>query len=85
MEPTIENWSANPIEVGPIYPWVGLEVWMVIAAALAFLFFLAWKFKTESHHYDELAAQLRAGSSNGESKTAEGTEPWLNGKKSGNS
>jgi len=46
MEPTIENWQTNPSDIGPIYPWVGMEIWMVIAAALFCLFFLAWKLKS---------------------------------------
>ena len=46
MEPTIENWQTNPSDIGPIYPWVGLEIWMVIAAGLFCLFFLAWKLKS---------------------------------------
>ena len=71
MEPTIENWSTNPLEIGPIYPWVGLEVWMVIAATLACLFFLAWKLKSESRHYDDAAKQLRAESSRGEARQRE--------------
>ena len=61
MTPTIENWQTNPTEIGPIYPWVGLEVWMVIAAALFCLFFLAWKLKSESRHYNQMEQQLAAG------------------------
>ncbi len=60
MEPTIENWQTNPSEIGPIYPWVGLEIWMVIAATLFCLFFLAWKLKSESRHYDQMEQQLAA-------------------------
>ena len=71
MKPTIENWQANPIEIGPIYPWVGQEVWMVIAATLFCLFFLAWKLKSESRHYDEMTKQLRADASHGDTRQHE--------------
>ncbi|MFP6751064.1 MAG: hypothetical protein VB855_05280 [Pirellulaceae bacterium] len=71
MTPTIENWQTNPTEIGPIYPWVGLEVWMVIAAALSCLFFLAWKLKSESRHYDQMEQQLAAGIPDAESRQHE--------------
>ena len=71
MEPTIENWQTNPTEIGPIYPWVGLEIWMVIAAALFCLFFLAWKLKSESRHYDQMEQQLAAGIPDAESRQHE--------------
>jgi|TARA_B100000809_G_scaffold241718_1_gene265143 hypothetical protein len=71
MTPTIENWQSNPTEIGPIYPWVGLEVWMVIAAALSCLFFLAWKLKSESRHYDQMEQQLAAGIPDAESRQHE--------------
>ena len=71
MKPTIENWQVNPIEIGPIYPWVGLEVWMVIAATLFCVFFLAWKLKSENRHYDEMTKQLRADASRGDTRQHE--------------
>ena len=61
MIPTIESWQTNPLEVGPIYPWVGLEVWMVIAAALFCLFFLAWKLSSENSRYDHMSRELASG------------------------
>ena len=58
MKPTIENWQTNPLEVGPIYPWVGLEVLMVAVALLFCLYFLFWKLTSESRHYSQTAKQL---------------------------
>ncbi len=71
MEPTIKNWQTNPTEIGPIYPWVGLEIWMVIAATLFCLFFLAWKLQSESRHYDQMEQQLAAGIPDTESRQHE--------------
>ena len=63
MKPTIENWSTGLSERGPIYPGVGWEVWMVIAAALFCLFFLIWKLVSENRRYGRVAKQLTASSS----------------------
>jgi len=62
MKPTIENWQTNPLEVGPIYPWAGLEILMVAAAALFCLYFLVWKLNSESRHYAQAVRQLTADS-----------------------
>ena len=52
MKPTIESWQLNPLEVGPLYPWVGMEVWMVLATALFCGYFLIWKIRGEQRRSD---------------------------------
>ena len=63
MKPTIETWQTNPLEVGPIYPAVGWEIPMVVAAFLFCLFFMTWKLISENRHYAQQAKQLTIGSS----------------------
>lgn len=53
MQPTIESWQTNPLEIGPIYPWVSLEVWMVTVATLFFVYFMAWKLASENRKYNQ--------------------------------
>ena len=55
----IENWKNNPIDVGPIYPFVGWEMLMFVACVAFCVAFIVWKFITESATYSAKANQLR--------------------------
>ncbi len=61
MGPTgpIESWNINPIDVGPIYPFVGWEILMFVASVAFCVAFMVWKFKTESAKYAAKAQELR--------------------------
>ena len=54
---TITTWSANPADVGPMYPFVGTEwLWLLIAV----VFWLAWHVKqsaNETEENDELTSK----------------------------
>lgn len=56
----IENWNVNPTEVGPLYPFVGSEMLMIVVCAAFFLAFMVWKFATENAKYAEQVRNLRA-------------------------
>jgi len=56
----IENWNNNPTEVGPLYPFVGWEMLMVVVCLAFFLAFMVWKFATENAKYAEQVQNLRA-------------------------
>jgi len=60
MNPTIETWDINPLETGPIYPFVGLETGMFIACIAFSVAFMVWKFRTESAKYAAQARDLRS-------------------------
>ena len=55
----IDNWTTNPFEVGPIYPFVGWEGLMLAACAVYFTAFMVWKLSTESAQYAERVRHLR--------------------------
>lgn len=57
MESTgpIESWRVDPSQVGPIYPFVGWEIFMFAICTALFLVFLVWKFADEKKKY---AAQI---------------------------
>ncbi|MDA1049435.1 MAG: hypothetical protein O3C40_03010 [Planctomycetota bacterium] len=59
MNPTIETWQTNPMEVGPIYPLAGWEVPMFLACLVFCVAFMIWKFALETSQYTAKAAQLR--------------------------
>ena len=48
----IESWSRNPGELGPIYPFVGSEVWMFFACVIFCVAFFVWKFYGEQREYN---------------------------------
>ena len=47
----IETWNVNPLDVGPIYPFLGWEVLMVAACGLFFVVFLVWKIASENSKF----------------------------------
>ena len=59
MDPTIKNWNINPLDVGPIYPYVGAEMLMCVACAAFCAAFMIWKFRMEAAKYASSARKLR--------------------------
>jgi len=57
----VDNWNGNMFDIGPIYPFVGWEVPMVI---LCFVFWIGWHYlqmKMENRTLDNEAMALRQG------------------------
>lgn len=52
----VETWSANPLDLGPLYPFVGWEMPMAGICLAVFAAFMVWKFKSES---DKYASQVK--------------------------
>lgn len=53
------DWDGNIADIGPIYPWVGSEVAMVI---VAFVFWVGWhvvQLRMEGRRFDDQARALR--------------------------
>lgn len=59
MNPTIETWHTNPLEVGPLYPLAGWEVPMFVGCVGICVAFMIWKFATENAQYAAKAERLR--------------------------
>ena len=55
----IKSWNVHPIDVGPIYPFVGWETLMLTACVAFCLFFIVWKFLMENAQYAAKVRQLR--------------------------
>ncbi len=60
MKPTIENWTEDVAEIGPLYPFVGWEVPMGLACAAVCIAFLVWKFRSENATYAAMVRRLQA-------------------------
>ena len=61
MTGNFTDWNGNITDIGPIYPFVGLEVLMVI---LAVIFWVGWhvvQIRMENHQLESEAQALRQG------------------------
>jgi hypothetical protein len=47
----IESWTDTPGDWGPLYPFVGHEMEMLLACAAVCLAFVIWKFRDEQRRY----------------------------------
>ena len=57
----LDNWNGNMLDIGPIYPFVGWEVPLVI---VCFIFWIGWHYlqmKMENRTLDDQARGLRQG------------------------
>jgi hypothetical protein len=55
------DWSGNMLDLGPLYPFVGWEGFMVL---LAVIFWIGWhvlQIRSENRLHDEQARMLRQG------------------------
>ena len=55
----VESWETEPLEIGPMYPFVGWEVAMYVACVAFCLAFTIWKFVSEHRKYMSKARELR--------------------------
>jgi hypothetical protein len=56
---TIDSWAVNPLEVGPMYPWVGLEVVLFLVSLALWLCWIVWQIKTEGETYSHEVQRLK--------------------------
>ena len=55
----IESWTGNPGDWGPLYPFVGYELAMMLICAAVCVAFLIWKFRDEQQRYQMEVNELR--------------------------
>jgi hypothetical protein len=56
----IENWTGNPLEIGPMYPFVGMEMVLFgVCFALSILYTI-WQLRLEAGTYEREARALVA-------------------------
>lgn len=49
----IGNWQGNMLDIGPLYPWVGSEVVMVILGLVFWIGWHIWQFRMENSNYED--------------------------------
>jgi hypothetical protein len=53
------NWDGDLTQIGPIYPFVGTEKWMVVIAVIFWIVWHILQIRAENKQHDEEAANLR--------------------------
>ena len=55
----IENWTGNPAEIGPMYPFVGFEMPVVLVCFILWILYTIWQMRFEYTHYAREEQELR--------------------------
>ena len=56
---TVDSWAGNPLEVGPMYPWVGLEAGFFLVSLALWIGWIVWLLKTEGAAYLQEVQRLK--------------------------
>jgi hypothetical protein len=56
----VESWQGNPLDLGPIYPFPGLEVLLFIVCVAAWIGWTVWQARLENATYAREAETLKA-------------------------
>ena len=59
MQETITTWATDPTTVGPIYPFVGSELFLVIICVVIWILYTLWQLKFEHVQLAEELIQLQ--------------------------
>ena len=57
----IESWASDPRLMGPIYPFVGSEVFLTIVLVVFWLTLTVWQTRNETAHYRHQLDLLKQG------------------------
>ncbi|MGH6948732.1 MAG: hypothetical protein ACREDZ_15480 [Kiloniellales bacterium] len=49
----VENWTGNMLDIGPLYPFVGSEVLLVIVGVAVWIGWHIWQVRFESQSYEQ--------------------------------
>jgi len=55
----IETWTGDMLQVGPMYPFVGIEFILVIVGLVFWVGWHVWQCRMESSNYNDDLATLR--------------------------
>jgi len=56
----IENWTGNPLEIGPMYPFVGMEIVLFVVCFAVAILYTIWQLRFEGATYEREARALTA-------------------------
>ena len=58
----VESWTASPETLGPIYPFLGWEVPMILVVVALWIGWTIWQVRAESAEYARIAEAVRTSS-----------------------
>ena len=61
----VTSWSGNPLEQGPLYPFVGSEMILVVICVALWVAFTLWQLKFETDSYGKEEQALAEGDRSG--------------------
>lgn len=57
----IGNWQGTMTDIGPLYPWVGIEGLMVLVGVAFWVLWHIWQIRMENRNYDDDVRTLKQG------------------------
>jgi hypothetical protein len=55
----IQSWNGNPLDVGPLYPFVGAEIFLLGLCVVGWIVWTVWQMRAETAGYEQQAEALR--------------------------
>ncbi len=71
----VESWGGNPVDTGPMYPFVGSEVLMFVICFILWVVYTVWQMRFECLNYKKEKENL--GQDNNLVKTIENNQQNL--------
>ena len=47
----VESWNGNPLDLGPLYPFVGMEIPIFLVSFIFWILYTVWQMKSEHRMY----------------------------------
>lgn len=47
----VESWNGNPLDMGPLYPFVGMEIPLFLVCFLLWIVYTVWQIESERRAY----------------------------------
>lgn len=57
----VENWTGDILQIGPLYPFVGSEMILVIVGVVCWIGWHIWQWRMEAHNYHDDMKTLKQG------------------------
>ena len=48
----IDSWTNNPLDVGPLYPFVGWEMALFVVCLILWIVYTIWQIRFERNHFE---------------------------------
>jgi preprotein translocase subunit YajC len=58
---TVTSWAGTVTDIGPMYPFAGTEVWMVVGVFVLWILWHVLQLRAEKREFEEDLARLQRG------------------------